>query len=316
MAVYNYSKKLEGENKLTEHFKVKEFACNDGTDYIPIDLDLAYKLENIRQHFGKPITITSGYRSESYNKKIGGTSSSYHTKGKAFDIVVQGVSPYDVAHYAQGLWINGIGCYYDDHFVHIDARTEPFYWKNQSVTPVQTFGNYPSCDCNVRNVRLVHMADGWSFPNGGITDNGDDEEFRNVLKASVIKKSTAYSNVAKVVQHTVGASDDGYVGDGTVDRIKSWQAAHGLTADGIWGEQCWLEALGMRQKDRPSPAPSPKPQPEPVSYTASDALTALQASVGKIKLTDEQKKKLDIDGDGKVTVSDSLRILQAAVEKR
>ena len=316
MAVYNFSKKLEGNNSLTEHFKVKEFACRDGSDYVPIDLDLVYKLEEIRQHFGKPIFITSAFRTESYNKKIGGASSSYHTKGMAFDIVVQGVSPFDVAHFAQGLWIMGIGCYKDDGFVHIDGRSQKAFWYNQSVKATDTFGNYPSCECYVKNVRLAHMADGWSFPKHGLSWDGNDEEFRNVLKASVVKKSHNRSNVAMIVQHTIGANEDGIVGDGTINIIKDWQSAHGLTADGVWGEQCWLEALGLKQKDRPSPAPSPKPQPEPVSYTASDALTALQASVGKIKLTDEQKKKLDIDGDGKVTVSDSLKILQAAVEKR
>ena len=310
MAIKQYSKKLEGNQKITEHFKVSEFACHDGSDYIPIDIDLAYKLELIRQHFGKPVTITSAYRTPEYNRKVGGASSSYHTKGKAFDIVVQGISPYDVAHFAQGLWIMGIGCYYDSGFVHIDGRGFPTYWKNQSVTPVQTFGNYPSCDCNVRNVRIVHMADGWSFPQHGITDNGDDEEFRNVLKASVIKKSTAYSNVAKVVQHTVGASEDGYVGNGTVDRIKSWQTAHGLTADGIWGEQCWLTALGLKKKEQPAPAPTPI-----YTYTVDDALIALQDSVGMTEVSDKEKKRLDIDGDGKLTANDARLILYRATQK-
>lgn len=310
MAIKQYSKKLEGNQNITEHFKVSEFACHDGSDYIPIDIDLAYKLELIRQHFGKPITITSAYRTPAYNRKIGGASNSYHTKGKAFDIVVKGVEPYDVAHYAQGLWIMGIGCYYDSGFVHIDGRGFPTYWRNQSVTPVRTFGNYPSCDCNVKNVRLVHMADGWSFPQHGITDNGDDEEFRNVLKASVIKKSTAYSNVAKVVQHTVGASEDGYVGDGTVDRIKSWQAAHGLTADGIWGEQCWLTALGLKKKEQPASTPTPV-----YTYTVDDALIALQVSVGITDVSDEEKRRLDIDGDGKLTENDARLILYRATQK-
>lgn len=311
MAIKQYSKKLEGNNNLTEHFKVSEFACHDGSDYIPIDIDLAYKLELIRQHFGKSVTVTSAYRTPAYNRKVGGASSSYHTKGKAFDIVVKGVKPYDVAHFAQGLWIMGIGCYYDDGFVHIDGRTTaPVYWKNQSVTPVGTFGNYPSCDCNVRNVRLVHMADGWSFPQHGITDKGDDEEFRNVLKASVIKKSTAYSNVAKIVQHTVGASEDGYVGDGTVNKVKNWQATHGLTADGIWGEQCWLTALGLKKKEQPAPTPAPV-----YAYTVDDALIALQASVGMTDVCDEEKKRLDIDGDGKLTANDARLILYRATQK-
>ena len=315
MAIKQYSLATEGNKRITEHFQVKEFACHDGNDYVPIDIDLAYKLEVIRNHFGKSITVTSAYRTESYNRSIGGQSSSYHCKGKAFDIVVSGISPYDVAHFAQGLWINGIGCYYDDHFVHIDARTEPFYWKNQTVTPVSTFGNYPSCECNVWNVKLAHMADGWSFPNYGLDCNGYDDEFRNVLKASVVKKNSSYSNVAKIVQHTVGSAEDGIIGNNAIAKIKEWQSAHGLTVDGVWGEQCWLEALGMRKVETPNPTPQPKPQPKPIEYTVSDALTALQAAVGKVVLTDEQKKKLDADGDGKVTVNDALCIMQKSVGK-
>ena len=299
-------KKAEGNNKITEHFTVSEFACKDGSDYIPIDIDLAFKLEDIRQHFGKPITITSAYRTESYNRKIGGVSSSYHTGGRAFDIVVSGISPYDVAHYAQGLWINGIGCYYDSGFVHIDSRKVPFFWKNQSVTPVNTFGNYPSCECNVWNVRLAHMTDGWSFPGHGLTWDGDDEEFRNVLKNSVLKEPDGYSNVAKIVQYTVGAGADGYFGKSTTEKVKQWQKNHGLTVDGIWGEQCWLEALGMRKREETAPVE--------VKYSAADALKALQASVGMIDLSEEEIKRLDCDGDGKVTAADALIILQKAVK--
>ena len=245
MAIKQYSKKLEGNNKLTEHFKVSEFACNDGSDYIPIDIDLVYKLEEIRKHFGQPITITSAYRTPEYNRRIGGASNSYHTKGRAFDIVVKGVKPFDVAHFAQGLYICGIGCYYDDGFVHIDSRTKPAFWKNQSVTPVTTFGNYPSCECNVWNVRLAHMADGWSFPRYGLTWDGSDEEFQNVLKASVVKKSRDYANVNKIIQHTVGAGEDGIIGNGTVKKIKEWQRAHGLTADGVVGFNTWRKMLGL-----------------------------------------------------------------------
>lgn len=40
----------------------------------------------LREHFGKPIGITSGYRSEELNKRIGGSSTSQHCKGEAIDI--------------------------------------------------------------------------------------------------------------------------------------------------------------------------------------------------------------------------------------
>ena len=40
----------------------------------------------IREHFGIPIYISSGYRSKELNKLIGGASRSQHSKGEAIDI--------------------------------------------------------------------------------------------------------------------------------------------------------------------------------------------------------------------------------------
>lgn len=42
------------------------------------------------------------------------------------------------------------------------------------------------------------------MPKHGITDSADDEEFLNILKASVVKRSNTYSNVVRIVQHTGG----------------------------------------------------------------------------------------------------------------
>ena len=40
----------------------------------------------LRDYFGVPIHISSGYRSEALNKAIGGSKSSQHCKGEAMDI--------------------------------------------------------------------------------------------------------------------------------------------------------------------------------------------------------------------------------------
>jgi hypothetical protein len=48
--------------------------------------------EPIRAHFGVPIHISSGYRSEALNKFIKGSSSSQHCKGEAIDIDMDGNS--------------------------------------------------------------------------------------------------------------------------------------------------------------------------------------------------------------------------------
>ena len=40
----------------------------------------------MRDHFGKPIRLSSGYRSPQLNKEVGGSKSSQHVTGQAFDI--------------------------------------------------------------------------------------------------------------------------------------------------------------------------------------------------------------------------------------
>ena len=46
----------------------------------------------IRDHFGVPIFISSGYRSKELNAKIGGSSTSQHSSGEAIDIDMDGSS--------------------------------------------------------------------------------------------------------------------------------------------------------------------------------------------------------------------------------
>lgn len=126
MAVKNYSLKKDSEKKLSTNFKVKEFACKDGSDKILIDTDLVNLLQKIRSHFNKSVKITSGYRTESHNKKVGGATNSYHTKGMACDIQVSGVHPILVAMYAEKLNAGGIGVY--SNFVHVDTRKKNTRW--------------------------------------------------------------------------------------------------------------------------------------------------------------------------------------------
>ena len=129
MAIKAYSKAKDGNKKLSTNFRVKEFACTDGSDPIFIDSDLVTILQKIRTHFGKSVTITSAYRTPGKNKAVGGTTYSQHLYGKACDIKVKGVSPKKVAAYAETLLKNkgGIGTY--STFTHIDTRTTKARWK-------------------------------------------------------------------------------------------------------------------------------------------------------------------------------------------
>lgn len=138
--VKTYSRKKDGETSLSTNFKVREFACKDGSDSILISTDLVNLLQTIRSHFGKPITINSAYRNAAYNKKIGGASNSQHTKGTAADIVVSGIAPLTVAKYAQSLMPSsgGIGLY--STFTHVDVRTNKSRWDQRSGKEIVVSG--------------------------------------------------------------------------------------------------------------------------------------------------------------------------------
>jgi uncharacterized protein YcbK (DUF882 family) len=124
-----YSKAKDGNKKLSENFRVREFACTDGSDPIFIDSELVAVLQKIRTRFGKSVTITSAYRTPTKNKACGGSPYSQHLYGKAADVKISGISPKKVAAYAETVLKNkgGIGTY--STFVHVDVRSTKARWK-------------------------------------------------------------------------------------------------------------------------------------------------------------------------------------------
>lgn len=124
-----YSLAKDGSKALTTHFKVREFRCHDGSDTIFISPDLVQVLEKIRTHFGKPVVINSGYRTEAYNAKTKDAAQySQHKYGTAADIHITGVTPKQIAAYAETLLpgTGGIGIY--DSFCHVDVRAVKSRW--------------------------------------------------------------------------------------------------------------------------------------------------------------------------------------------
>ena len=124
-----YSLALDGKTALSRHFKAREFRSRDGADPIFVSPRLVELVENIRCHFGRPLVITSGYRTPRHNAAIGGAAHSQHLYGRAADIVVWGVSPERVADYAETLMprSGGVGRYRG--FTHVDVRDTKARWR-------------------------------------------------------------------------------------------------------------------------------------------------------------------------------------------
>jgi uncharacterized protein YcbK (DUF882 family) len=115
---------------ISPYFDRSEFACHCGCGFDTVDADTLYALELIREHFDAPMTINSGCRCPSHNDAIGGSTGSYHMQARAADIVVEGVSPDEVADFAEQGPLKdrgGVGRY--DTFTHCDTRTNgPARW--------------------------------------------------------------------------------------------------------------------------------------------------------------------------------------------
>jgi len=97
--------------RLSKHFTLEEMtksmtAARRGIDNTPGAGEIknlenvCYEiLEPVRAKFDKPITITSGYRSEALCEAIGSKKTSQHAKGQAVDFEIMGIPNIKVAYW-------------------------------------------------------------------------------------------------------------------------------------------------------------------------------------------------------------------------
>lgn len=122
-----YDCRTEGNNKITNNFKVREFKSKD-SNIVCVSKELVDCLQKIRDKVGKQVIITSAYRTESHNKKVGGASKSKHLYGMAADIYVPGMEALKFARLIESIFPNryGIIAYTKKAFVHFDVRDSAY----------------------------------------------------------------------------------------------------------------------------------------------------------------------------------------------
>jgi len=112
---------------LSDHFRLSEFACKDGSDVILVHPVLVAGLEIIRSRIDGPIIISSAYRSHLHNIQIGGSGKSAHLWGFAADIRSPVATPTEIQAIAEEMDWGGIGYY--PTFTHVDCRGSNRRWQ-------------------------------------------------------------------------------------------------------------------------------------------------------------------------------------------
>lgn len=214
--------------KLSANFNSSEFDCKGGgcCSETIINPQLVKYLQQIREHFKAPITITSAYRCPTHNSRVGGAPGSRHSKGDAADIVVKGVAPREVAKYAESIGIKGIGLYEtsaDGHFTHIDTRTSKSFWYGQNEQPRTTFGG-SSGSTTVTTPPINNTATTISLSDSGPV----------VKEIQQMLVDLGYVLTDKPNDKTKGI--DGIFGIKTWKAIVDFQRKNDLEPDGIVGE--------------------------------------------------------------------------------
>lgn len=209
--------------KLSTYFDSTEFDCHGSgcCSTTKINETLVKYLDKIREHFGKPITVTSGYRCPTHNARIGGATGSRHSKGDAADIVVSGVAPREVAKYAESIGIMGIGLYEtssDGHFVHIDTREKKSFWYGQKEAYRSTFGGSTSSSTTTGTTTTTTTTTTYKTLTWGSTGAAVKELQENLNKLG----------------YSCGKADGEY-GAKTANAVREFQKAKKLSVDGIAG---------------------------------------------------------------------------------
>lgn len=183
-----FSLKKDGNKQLSAHFKLKEFQSKDGDDIIVICPDLINNcLEPLYDLMhARAINITSGYRTISHSKSVGGAGASdNHHMGMAADIKVKKqdgtyYSAKEIACALQDLpWEHGIGLM--NTSVHVDTGSKYWFDETRKI-----------------NGKYAQVAD-WHIYTG-ITKRFNDSSNTNANQSSSISQQNPKENTQPQVK--------------------------------------------------------------------------------------------------------------------
>ena len=106
---------------MNNYFRNAELNCNC-CGFLIFSEDFRCILNDLREYCGHPFYITSGYRCEKHNTKVGGSPTSYHLEGRAVDISRHNMNGEQLRKLIQTALNHDLTVGIASSFVHIDDR--------------------------------------------------------------------------------------------------------------------------------------------------------------------------------------------------
>ncbi len=109
-----------------KYFDREEFRCKCGGKYcdgFPVEPEkkLVQLADRVREHFGKPMRVSSGVRCEVHNANVGGVSGSRHKLGTAMDFCIDDIPAPVVLPYVQAQTETNYAYAIDSNYIHMDV---------------------------------------------------------------------------------------------------------------------------------------------------------------------------------------------------
>lgn len=112
------------------NFSPDEFRCKE-TGELAMDTDFMHRLQALRTEFGKPMTITSGFRSAKHSAERKKAKPGAHAQGKAVDVAIMGEDALELVRLALSFGFTGIGVSQKaggTRFIHLDTAPRKAIW--------------------------------------------------------------------------------------------------------------------------------------------------------------------------------------------
>lgn len=112
-----------------KNFRREEFVCaHTGLD--GMQKEFLDRLQRLRNEWGRPIYISSGYRHETHPAEARKAVPGWHSEGLACDIAIRGGEALELVIMAPAYGFRGVGVHQKGwaRFIHLDLRETPALW--------------------------------------------------------------------------------------------------------------------------------------------------------------------------------------------